>query len=135
MKPFEDDMELKKLLKSVKPGSTGTGFTADVMNRIFKEQAAFEQIKNEPLFGKGFWFIIALFVLLIAAMMIFSSYTPVTESGDTLLPALNFDFKIPEFPAVLSRLGVLPAGIAAILLSTSLLILIEKVFDSRVNVT
>jgi len=135
MKTFEDDMELKQLLRSVKPESPGSGFSADVMNRIFSEQSAFEQIKNAPLFGKGFWFIIALFVLLVAAMMMFSAYSPVTDSGNSLIPALNFDIALPGLQKILSRFGVLPAGIAAILFSTSLLIFLEKLFDARVKMT
>ena len=131
MKNFEDDMELRQLLRSVKPESPGPGFSADVMNRIFKEQISVERIKKEPFFGKGFWIITALFILLAGAIFLFPAGFTVSDPGSSFLPELDIAKVIPSYRLFFDRLGTLPAGVAGILLSTSMLILLEKFLGTR----
>jgi hypothetical protein len=58
MKTFEEDKELKQLLKSIKLDKPAPDFTKQVMNRVFQERTMPEQVKAEPVLGKGFWIIL-----------------------------------------------------------------------------
>lgn len=131
MKSFEDDMELRQLLKNIKPDSPGSDFSAEVMNRIFKEQSSLERIKKDPFFGKEFWIIIALFALILVTILSVSSGSAVSGPESSFLPELNFDSVIPSVRSFFARLDTLPAAVAGILLSASMLILIEKITEPR----
>ena len=80
MKTQDLDNELKSLIKGIKLDSPGIDFTSKVMNRVLEEKSALEQVKNERILGKGFWIILALFVLLIVSMFVFSG-SGIQEEG------------------------------------------------------
>ena len=72
MKTTEKDRELQKLIQGIQLDSPGKDFTTLVMNRVFEEKAEIEKIKRETIFGKGFWIILTLFVVLMLAVVVFS---------------------------------------------------------------
>jgi hypothetical protein len=133
MKTFEEDKELKQFLRSVKLESPADGFSARVMNRVFEEKAALEQVKQEPVLGRGFWIILALFAALFAVIALVSG-TPATESAPSILPEINTDAVLTGYRSFFDKLGALPAGIAGIFMASSLLILLEKLLSSRSHV-
>jgi len=76
MKTLDNDKELRKLLKEIQLESPSKDFTLKVMDRVWEEKAAVvksEQLKSERILGRGFWVIIALFVLLFLAVVLFSN--------------------------------------------------------------
>ncbi|MDD4108280.1 MAG: hypothetical protein PHH93_06145 [Prolixibacteraceae bacterium] len=133
MKSFDSDIKLRKLLRNVKPESPGPGFSADVMNRILREQTSLEQIKKEPFFGKGFWIIFTIFILLAVVVLLFPAGSAVSDPGVSFLPEFNIDKLFPSYKLFFSGLKTLPAGVSGILLSTSLLVLLESFFVTRMK--
>jgi hypothetical protein len=131
MKTFEEDKELKQLLKSVKLESPGADFSARVMNRVFAEQPELEQVKSLPVLGKGFWIILALFAALFAAILFVSGGGSVSEQTPALLSQINTEPVLTGYRAFFDKFANLPAGIAGILMGASLLLLLEKFLGSR----
>lgn len=127
MKTIDNDTELKNLIKGIKLDSPGNDFTSKVMNRVFEEQPAVEIVKNEKLLGKGFWIILLLFVVLIAAMFISASTGLQTEGQFAKLidGAGNGTFS-QEYQSFFSNLGSLPLSIGGILLATSVLLFADR---------
>jgi hypothetical protein len=131
MKTFEEDKELGRFLKSVKLESPGVNFSSQVMNRIFAEVPLLEQVKKEPIFGKGFWIILSLFGLLFVAMIILSGSNLALSEAPSILPQMNTEGVMTGYRSFLEKLGNLPAGISGIFLASSLLVLIEKLLESK----
>lgn len=131
MKTYENDIELKRLLKSVKPDSPGRDFSSQVMNRIFEEVKVMEQVKAEPLLGRGFWIILTLFGVLMAAMVIYSLSTGAAEPSSGLLPDVDSTAVMSGYRSFFERFSALPASIAGITLAASLLVFIEKFLESK----
>lgn len=131
MNTFEEDKKLKQLLKSVKLESPDIDFTTRVMNRVFAEQPALEQVKSSPVFGKGFWIILALFVALLTAVVLFAGNGSAPEQTPALLQQVNTEAMLTGYRAFFAKLGSLPAGFAGIFMGASLLILLEKFLGSR----
>lgn len=131
MKTFEEDKELKSLLKSVKPNSPGPNFTSRVMNRIFQENPAFEKIKNTRIFGKGFWIILLLFVAIIVAVFIFSGTSGNNGGLDKILSNLNTNGIQRDYENFFQKLGTVPLSIAGILLASSILLFIDHFFSLK----
>ncbi|SHF25025.1 hypothetical protein SAMN05444274_104177 [Mariniphaga anaerophila] len=131
MKTFEQDKELKQLLKSVKLESPGVDFSAGVMNRVFAEQSALEKAKQQPLFGKGFWVIFSLFVALIIVVVLLSGEGSAVAKVPDFFPGADVDAALSGYRLLLHRLSNLPAGIAGILFGASLLILLENFLETR----
>ncbi len=131
MKTFEEDKELKQLLKSVKLESPGADFSARVMNRVFAEQPALEQVKSLPVLGKGFWIILALFAALLATVVLVSGGGSASEQTPALLQQVNTDAMLTGYRAFFDKFASLPAGIAGIFMGASLLLLLEKFLGSR----
>jgi len=127
MKTQNLDNELKSLIKGIKLDSPGNDFTVNVMNRVFEEKAAMEQVKDERILGKGFWIILLLFVLLIAAMFIFSG-NGIQEEGQMskMLSNISDGSLSSGYKSVFSNLGTLPLSIGGILLASSVLVFIDK---------
>jgi hypothetical protein len=127
MKTQDLDNELKSLIKEIKLESPGNDFTVNVMNRVFEEKTAMEKVKDNKILGKGFWIILLLFVILIAAMFVFSS-TDIPNNGalTKLLNRANNGNLSQEVHSVFSNLGTLPLSIGGILLATSILIFIDR---------
>lgn len=131
MKTFEEDKELKQLLKSIKLESPGADFSARVMNRVFAEQPALEQVKSLPVLGKGFWVILALFAILLVAVALVSGGTSSAEQTPALLQQFNTDAVLTGYRSFFDKLASLPAEIAGIFMGASLLILLEKFLGTR----
>ncbi len=127
MKTQDLDNELKSLIKGIKLDSPGKDFTSKVMNRVFEEKAALEKVKDEKLLGKGFWIILVLFVILIAAMFVFTSSGIQTESQlSKLLSGATGGALSQGYQSVFSKLGTLPLSIGGILLASTVLIFIDR---------
>lgn len=127
MKTQEKDNELKSLIKGIKLDSPGNEFTSMVMNRVFEEKAALEKVKKEKVFGKGFWIIIFLFVVLFVAMIVFStSGFEVDSQLSNLFSTANEGQLSQSYQSFFSKLGNLPLSISGILFATSILIFIDK---------
>lgn len=135
MKPFEEDKELKSLLKGIKLDSPEPNFTVRVMNRIFQEESLIEKIKNERVLGKGFWIILALFIALFAAMVLVSGSGAAT-GGDVpkLVSEINSSGVAAEYQTFFQKLGTVPISIAGILLASSLLLFADKFLNSKMNI-
>lgn len=130
MKTFEEDKELKQLLKSVKLESPGVDFSARVMNRVFAGQPALGQIKQIPVLGKGFWVILTLFAALLVLVVLFSGGSAASEAP-ALLPHVNTEAVMTGYRSFLDKLANLPAWVAGIFMGASLLVLLDKFFSSR----
>jgi len=127
MKTLENDTELKNLIKGIKLDSPGSDFTSKVMNRVFEEKPVVEIVKNEKLLGRGFWIILLLFVLLIAAMFVFPQ-GGVSDEGQLskLLSNANNGALSKGYKSIFSNLSTLPLSIGGILLATSVLLFIDR---------
>jgi len=127
MKTQDLDNELKSLIKEIKLESPGKDFTLKVMNRVLEEKVAMEQVKDERILGKGFWIILLLFVLLIAAMFVFSG-NGIQEEGQLskMLGNVSDGSLSSGYQSVFSKLGTLPLSIGGILLASSVLLFIDR---------
>lgn len=134
MKPEIEDKKLKELLKYAKLESPANDFSARVMNRIFEEKAALEQVKSEPVLGRGFWIILALFAGLIAIVAFLSASGASTEGSLNLLQNVNTEAVKTGYQSVFEKLGAAPLSIAGILLASSLLLFLEKFLSKRSSV-
>lgn len=130
MKKFENDMELREVIKSIKLDNPSSTFTTNVMNKVFQERSVVVQLKEEPILGKGFWIIIALFIALMLLMVIFSESAPSAEAN-ALLPDINSEGLMNGYRSFFDKFGALPSSIAGISLGFSLLILLERYLSSR----
>lgn len=127
MKTQDLDNELKSLIKGIKLDSPGNDFTSKVMNRILEEKVALEQVKNERILGKGFWIILLLFVILIAAMFVFSSSGTQAEGElSKLLSGASEGALSQRYQSFFSNLGSLPLSIGGIMLASTVLLLIDR---------
>ena len=127
MKTQDLDNELKSLIKGIKLDSPGNDFTSKVMGRVYEEKVAKEKAANEKILGKGFWIILALFVILIAAMFVFSSTGAQTEGQlSKLFNGANDGTLSQGYQSFFSHLGTLPLSIGGILMASSVLLLIDK---------
>jgi hypothetical protein len=135
MKTIIEDKELKNVLKSIKLDSPGPNFSVRVMNRIFQENSILEKIKNERIFGKGFWIIIALFVLLFAAMFVFSGTENAAGGGIAeFIPKLNSNGVEEGYQSFFQKIGTVPLSVAGIMLASSILLFIERFINSKSKV-
>ncbi|HZH70969.1 MAG TPA: hypothetical protein VFD91_00645 [Mariniphaga sp.] len=130
MKKFENDMELREVIKSIQLEKPSSDFTTNVMNKVFQERSVVVQLKEEPVLGKGFWVIIALFVALMVIMVIFSGSDPSAEAN-ALISDINSEGLLIGYRSFFDRLGALPSSIAGISLGFSLLILLERYLTSK----
>lgn len=131
MKTFEEDKELRQLLKSIKLESPGVDFSARVMNRVFAEQPALEQVKQLPVLGRGFWIIISLFAVLIVLVVLVSGGSSTVSQTPALLPEVNTDAVLTGYRSFFDKLSSLPAGIAGIFIGASLLVFLEKFLSTK----
>lgn len=127
MKTQDLDNELKSLIREIKLESPGNDFTAKVMSRVLEEKVAMEQIKDDRILGKGFWIILLLFVLLIAAMFVFSG-NGIQEEGQLskMLNSVSDGSLSNGYQSVFSKLGTLPLSIGGILLASTVLLIIDR---------
>lgn len=134
MKPEIEDKKLKELLKYAKLESPANDFSARVMNRIFEEKAALEQVKSEPVLGRGFWVILALFAGLFVSVAVLSGNGAPAGESLNLLQGVNTEAVKTGYQSVFDKLGAVPLSIAGILLASSLLLFLEKFLSKRSSV-
>lgn len=134
MKPQIEDKKLKELLKYAKLESPGNDFSARVMNRVFEENTAMEQVRSEPLLGRGFWIILALFVGLLVTVAFLSVTGTSVEGSLDLLKGVNTEGVKTGYQSVFEKIDAVPMSIAGILLASSLLLFLEKFLSKRSNV-
>jgi hypothetical protein len=130
MKTFEEDKELKLLLKSIRLDKPAPDFTKQVMNRVFQERAMPEQVKAEPVLGKGFWIILTLFGVLMIIMFLVSQSSGAAEPQG-ILPAINTEKYISGYRSLFENFSSLPVSVAAISLAISLLVFLERFLSSK----
>jgi uncharacterized membrane protein YqhA len=129
MKTLDNDKELRKLLKEIQLESPSKDFTLKVMDRVWEEKAAVvksEQLKSERILGRGFWVIIALFVLLFLAVVLFSNQGTASGQLSKLVEGLGTSSASARYQSVFSNLGSLPLRIGGILLASTLLVFIDR---------
>ncbi|WP_297093956.1 hypothetical protein [uncultured Draconibacterium sp.] len=126
-----EDIKLKAFLQNMELEKPGSGFTVQVMNKIFEEDSALEQIKSERILGKGFWIISILFVMLLAAIFVVSNTGMQADSQiGQLLPEAGQGLT-QSYDSFFSKLGTLPLSIAGITIAVSVLIFIDKIIASN----
>jgi len=124
-----EDIKLKALLQSMKLENPNEKFSTRVMNKIFEEDSVFEKIKSERVLGKGFWWILVLFIALLAVMY-FVVNTGIQPEGDAsgLLPQVNQTVS-DSYNNFFNKLGTVPLSIAGILIATSVLLFIDRIIS------
>ncbi len=131
MKPIYEDQKLKKILQDLELESPAANFSARVMDRIFEEKGALEQVKAEPVLGKGFWIILSLFAGLFAAVFLVSGHAGATEGVFGFFREVNTTGVSAGYQAFFDKLGAVPLSIAGILLASSFLLFLEKFLNTR----
>ena len=131
MKPKYEDQKLKEIFKGLELESPSANFSARVMDRIFEEKAAIEQVKKEPVLGKGFWIIMGLFAGLFAAVFLVSGNAGATEGVFGFLKQVNTTEVSAGYQSFFEKLGTVPLSIAGILLASSFLLFLERFLNSR----
>jgi hypothetical protein len=132
MKEPENDKMLKSLIKEIHLDKPGDKFTLNVMNKVFDIAAAKSQIRKLKILGVNFWIFVLLFVVLGAALVIFSS-TGAGQAGGTggLLPSLNTGKVASDYNSILGFFGKVPLIIPVFLIASSLLLLLERFLSKR----
>ena len=126
-----EDIKLKAFLQNMELEKPGSGFTVQVMNKIFEEDSALEQIKSERILGKGFWIISILFVVLLAAIFVVNNTGMQADSQiGQLLPEAGQGLT-EGYDSFFSKLGTLPLSIAGITIGVSALIFIDKIISAN----
>ncbi|MDX8341191.1 hypothetical protein SLH46_18475 [Draconibacterium sp. IB214405] len=126
-----EDIKLKAFLQNMELEKPGSDFTVQVMNKIFEEDSALEQIKSQKILGKGFWIISILFVVLLAAIFVVSNTGMQADSQiGQLLPEAGQGLT-EGYDSFFSKLGTLPLSIAGITIAVSVLIFIDKIIASN----
>ncbi|WP_319501600.1 hypothetical protein [uncultured Draconibacterium sp.] len=126
-----EDIKLRAFLQNMELDKPGSGFTVQVMNKIFEEDNALEQIKAQKILGKGFWIISILFVVLLAAIFVISNTGMQADSQiGQLLPEAGQGLT-EGYDSFFSKMGTLPLSIAGISIAVSVLIFIDKIISSN----
>lgn len=128
-----EDIKLQALLQEITLDSPEPNFSVRVMNKIFEENNALEQIKSGKVLGKGFWIISILFMALLVAVFILSNGSAETASTiESVLPQM--DGVSDGYNSILGKIGTLPMGIAGILAAFSILLFFDKFITSNSKV-
>jgi hypothetical protein len=90
-----------------------------------------EKVKAEPILGRGFWIILALFGILMAVMVFLAAGTTVADSTSGILPDIDSTNFMTGYRSLFEKLDVLPASIAGIFIGASLLVFLEKFLESK----
>ncbi len=128
-----EDIKLRMLLQDIKLESPDANFSTRVMDKILKENEAIEKIKSERILGRGFWIILALFIILLGITWIASSSG--AETGGILEKWFQeANSSTNGYNTLLGKLGLVPASIAGILIASSVLLFIERFISSNLEV-
>lgn len=129
-----EDIKLKAFLQNMNLEKPGSQFSVKVMDKIFEEDSAMEQIKSQKILGKGFWIISLLFVVLLATIFFFNnSAMPADGQIGQLLPEAGQEIG-KGYNSFLSKMGTLPLSIAGITVAISALIFIDKIISSHTKI-
>jgi hypothetical protein len=129
-----EDIKLKALLQQMKLDSPEPNFSVRVMNKIFEENSVLERIKSEKVLGRGFWIILILFVILLAAIFIIYNSGAQPESQlQTLLPEVNSGVT-EGYKSIFNKMGTVPLSIAGILIASSVLLFIDRFISSNTKI-
>ncbi|MCK3682944.1 hypothetical protein [Maribellus sp. YY47] len=122
-----EDIKLKALLQQMKLEKPGPNFSAMVMNSIFEESNALEQIKAQRILGKGFWIILMLFVLLTLVVYAMSNAGVQTDGKlEQLVPGMENGIQ-----SFINSMGTVPLSVAGILIASSVLLFIDRVISAN----
>lgn len=125
-----EDIKLKVLLQKLELEKPDNDFTLRVMKQVVVEDTALEQIKAQKVLGKGFWIILILFVVLLAAMFIMSQSGAAAGSTGSVLPKLDSEMS-QGIQSILGKMGMVPISVAGILIASSLLLFIDRFITSN----
>lgn len=132
MKTIDNDMQLRELLKNFKPEKPGSDFTSNVMNRVFAEEAILRKIRSEKVFGKGFWILLGLFIVVISAMFIVS-YTGLLPEGQlsAIFRGMESSGLGEGYNSFFAKAESLPLSLAGIFVALSILLFADKFLISK----
>lgn len=140
MKRIDEDLELRRVMKSIRLESPGNDFSMKVMAGVLAEAEKRPVFTTEPILGKRFWIFVLLFVAVAAvALIVAGSGAPVGNSAEITAAEGLLD-KLPSpdltqvegiYEKMLNLIGSLPLTFAGILLSASLLVVLDKFLNSR----
>ena len=126
-----EDIKLRVLLQNLKLDSPEPDFTLRVMNRVIEENLALEQIKSQPILGKGFWIFILIFVILMAIIFfVFQGGAQGASGSEDILSKLDTGVS-QGIQSFFGKLGTVPLSVAGILIATSLLLFIDRFITSN----
>src|SRR5690606_3600979 len=94
-------------------------FSARVMNRVFAEQPALEQVKSLPVLGKVFWIILTLFAALVVLVVLFAGGNGTGNQAPQILQQVNTEAVLTGYRSFFNNLTNLPLGIAGIFMGAS----------------
>lgn len=126
-----EDIKLKALLNEMKLESPSPKFSVQVMNKIFEEDSVLERIKKEKVLGKGFWVIIILFIVLLAAIVLLSN-SGVQADGQiaNLFPEANSSVST-GYQTFFEKMGSVPLSVVGILIAASALLFIDRLISAN----
>jgi len=140
MKRIDEDQELRRVMKNIRLESPGNDFSMKVMAGVLAEAEKRPAFTTEPILGKRFWIFVLLFLAVAAAALILSgSGAPVGNSAEITaaeglldkLPSPDLTKMEGMYQRILDLFGSLPLTFAGILLSASLLVVLDKFLNSR----
>jgi hypothetical protein len=136
MKQYDDDSELRNLIKNIQIESPGPEFKEKVMEAILTPGKSASLAPGMPLLGKSFWIIGAFFVLIILLTSLIlpeNSYPQATYFRNLLMNITLPDIR--SFQEVFGKFneatGKVPMVVFATLFSASALILADRLFTFR----
>jgi hypothetical protein len=138
MKTIDNDRELRKLMKGISLDKPSYDFSSKVMEAVYAEAARRAAYKSEPFLGTKFWIFVALFTLLAVALILisgsdYSANSTITEGLIEKFPGTDLSQVKGGFSRFWDMVSGFPITIGAILVASSLLILIDKIFSSTVS--
>lgn len=127
MKTFEEDIKLREVIKDLNLESPGKDFTLNVLERIHREVPFAFQIKKDPVLGKGFWIIMALFVVIGVLFVVGTTVEPGSDGLiGNFLKSIDTSATDSAYKGIIGKMNQVPAGIIGILLASSILIFLER---------
>lgn len=130
MKNTYEDNELRQLLKNFQLEKPSSDFTSSVMNRVQQEHILVEQVKHESLFGKMFWSIVALFIVILVAAFLLQENSTATWLDTFMNEAGNLTVKT-RFDLLLYRISNIPVYVAGIFTALSFLAFIDRLISLK----
>ena len=134
MNRFDEDNELRRLIKSIKPESPGTDFSSKVMKRVYDEQEEIEKSKSESIFGSWFWIILAAFASLFVIVFLVPENATGESASPDIITELTGNAMSNFYSFIYKTFDFVSPSVAAILIASSLLIIIERLLSSRIRI-